>query len=112
MKQNGVEIEESQLAEHFAEFFSSKIKTLVDNANLNPNVYNGTVRVHSLEKNFMTEEKIIEAVKSLKMKNCEGSDRLPQRMLVDGLPILINSFVVLFNNVYTNQFSVILIWSS
>ena len=32
----------------------------------------------------MTEEKIIEAVKSLKMKNCEGSDRLPQRMLVDG----------------------------
>ena len=27
-----------------------------------------------------TEEKTNEAVKSLKMKNCEGSDRQPQRM--------------------------------
>ena len=36
----------------------------------------------------MTRDKIIECVKSLKVKNTEGYDRIPQRIIIDGLESL------------------------
>ena len=33
----------------------------------------------------MSQSDIIECVKSIKVKNCEGYDRIPQRILVDGI---------------------------
>ena len=37
----------------------------------------------------MNEEEIITAVLALKTKNCEGYDRIPQRVLTDGIGIII-----------------------
>ena len=37
---------------------------------------------------FMDSERIKECVKSLKIKNTEGYDRIPQRIIVDGLDSL------------------------
>ena len=46
---------------------------------------------------------VLLAVKSLKTKNCEGHDRLPQRILIDGIEILINPLVELFQKIYEQR---------
>ena len=38
--------------------------------------------------NFMTELNVKKAMESLKLKNAEGHDRIPQRLLIDGAEIL------------------------
>ena len=40
---------------------------------------------------------------SLKCKNSEGFDRIPQRILKDGAEVLINPLTVLFNKVYVQK---------
>jgi hypothetical protein len=49
---------------------------------------------------FMTKEDIIECMKSLKCKNSEGFDRIPQRILVDGMEHLINPITRLLALIY------------
>ena len=66
-------------------------------------VYNGRKKVNSTNKNFMTENEILEAVKSLKMKNSEGYDRIPQRILIDGIEHLIKPLTILFNKIYEDK---------
>ena len=51
----------------------------------------------------MSEIEIINAVMSLKTKNCEGYDRIPQRVLTDGIQILIKPFTLLFSKIYEQQ---------
>ena len=51
----------------------------------------------------MQTNHIMAAVKTLKIKNCEGHDRIPQRILVDGLEILINPLTVLFEKIYDQK---------
>ena len=51
----------------------------------------------------MTADNIVTAVKSLKIKNCEGHDRIPQRILVDGIEILKTPLAVLFNKIYQTK---------
>ena len=48
----------------------------------------------------MTENDVLKAVKSLKIKNCEGHDRIPQRALIDGIELLIKPLSVIFNKIY------------
>ena len=48
----------------------------------------------------MTADNIVTAVKTLKIKNCEGHDRIPQRILVDGIEILKTPLAVLFDKIY------------
>ena len=48
----------------------------------------------------MTATNILECVKQLKMKNCEGYDRIPQRILIDGINILLNPLTRIFNLIY------------
>ena len=38
------------------------------------NIYQGVNKLNSYEKNFMTSEKILEAVKEIKIENSEGHD--------------------------------------
>ena len=38
------------------------------------------------------------------MKNTEGYDRIPQRILVDGVDLLLESFVGLFSRIYNVKF--------
>ena len=45
--------------------------------------------------------KVMQAMKVLKIKNCEGSNRIPQRILADGIEILHLPFARLFELIYT-----------
>ena len=45
---------------------------------------------------FMTVENIRECMSNIKIKNTEGYDRIPQRILVDGLEQLIVPLTHLF----------------
>ena len=49
---------------------------------------------------FMTGERIIECIKSLKIKNTEGYDRIPQRIIIDGMEALSKPLIKLFELVY------------
>ena len=51
----------------------------------------------------MREEEIITAVLALKTKNCEGYDRIPQRILTDEIGILIKPLTILFNKNYEQK---------
>ena len=53
----------------------------------------------------MSSSDVEECVKNIKIKNCEGYDRIPQRILVDGITVLINPLRILFSKIY-NQKSV------
>ena len=55
---NGVEIDENDQSEFFVVFFEDKINNLINNAHVNPNVYNGRMKINVMNKNFMTEDKV------------------------------------------------------
>ena len=50
--------------------------------------------------NFMTKDDIMSCIKMLKIKNCEGYDRIPQRVLIDGIDLLIDPLTKLFSMIY------------
>ena len=51
----------------------------------------------------MSLNNIIAPAKTLKSKNCEGHDRIPQRVLKDGIDILKYPFSILFNQIYLQK---------
>ena len=51
----------------------------------------------------MTENDVLNAVLTLKIENCEGYDRIPQRVLIDGLNELLKPLTKLFNTIYTQR---------
>ena len=51
----------------------------------------------------MTQDKVLKAMKSLDIKNCEGPDQIPQRVLADGIEILHEPFSHLFNLIYSRR---------
>ena len=70
--------------QNFADFFENKISNLLANVVIDPGVYNGTRKLQlSQNTNFMTSTNIRKAIKSIKMKNAKGDDRIPQRVLID-----------------------------
>ena len=48
----------------------------------------------------MTEQNVLKAVQNIKLKNSEGCDGIPTRILVDGINELIEPMRTLFNNIY------------
>ena len=99
----GNEIDSQELEEKFADYFEDKITRLTSNAIINPNVYNGLNKIHVPNENFMTPEKVMQAMKELKIKNCEGADLIPQRILAEGIEVLHGPFCALFSLVYKNK---------
>ena len=51
----------------------------------------------------MTENDVLVAMKTLKIKNCEGHDRLPLRILADGTRYLLKPLSKLFNLIYKTR---------
>jgi hypothetical protein len=51
----------------------------------------------------MTKANILECMKSIKFKKSEEFDRIPQRVLVDGIEHLIHPFTKLFALVYKDM---------
>ena len=55
----------------FASFFKTKITNIVNESQINNNVYNGTRKVNVNDENFMNETNVKDAIVSIKIKNCE-----------------------------------------
>ena len=100
MTLENIPIDKSDLPDAFANFFKNKINDIVNQSSINPNVYNGTRKINARDVDFMNENDVLDAVYSLKLKNSEGYDRIPQRFLIDGITILIKPLKVLFNLIY------------
>jgi hypothetical protein len=87
------------VCESFAKFFEAKVNDIVKDTIIDPTVHSGVRRIYANDNMFMTRENIINSVKSLKIKNSEGYDRIPQRVLIDGLEILIEPLTIFFSKV-------------
>ena len=48
----------------------------------------------------MTEENVREAISTIKLKNSDGCDRIPQRMVIEGADALIKPFTQLYDAIY------------
>ena len=66
--------------------------------NIDNNVYNGARKLVVADSDFMSPFDKIECEKQLKIKNCEGYDRIPQRVLIvtcfDNLTLIYNVHLV------------------
>ena len=100
---NSLTIPNDNLPDSFADFFSNKVKNIVNECNIDQNVYNGTRKINATSENFMTPTNVVKAIKSLKVKNCEGFDRIPVRILCDGIKELTPVLCHLFNLIYTQK---------
>ena len=102
MLQFNFEIPPHKLPNTFAEFFENKIKNCLDQTSIKHDVYNGKRKIFiSQNKMFMGPQEILQCMKTIKIKNCEGHDRIPQRILVDGVDHLMTPLTELFNLIYT-----------
>ena len=63
-------------------------------------VYNGTEKIKEEDEMFMTPVAIREIMGSMKIKNSEGYDRIPQRILLDGAECLNSTLSGLFKRIY------------
>ena len=88
MFENNYEIEEDSLQQRFASFFDQKIKKILDDVKISPMVYNGINKITNGNRFFMQLESVKSSMLSLKPKNSEGFDRIPQRILKDGADVL------------------------
>ena len=77
MTLNNEPIENDDLPETFANFFKNKVNNIVQEQLIVDSVYNGKRKIVGADAHFMSVEKVIEAVNSMKNKNCEGYDRIP-----------------------------------
>ena len=89
MFKDNIEVENGKLADSFACFFDHKVKSISESSIVSNNVYNGVRKVEAEDRMFMDESSIRDCVGSLKVKNSEGFDRIPQRILSDGVEHLI-----------------------
>ena len=91
-----------EVPEVFSMFFKKKVSNIVQNATIDDNVFNGTGQINAENEFFMTELNIREVLSKLKIKNCEGIDRIPLRILNEGAEILIKPLSKLFKLIYAN----------
>ena len=84
----------------FAHFFESKVRSLTNDASIGAGVYNGRKKVNCQDKMFMSQCDVRECILSIKVKNCQGFDRISQRILVDGIDHLVLPLTHLFNEIY------------
>jgi hypothetical protein len=103
MTLGGETISNNELPDKFAKYFTDKVNNIVSESAIDPNVYNGIRKINIQDLNFMTPENVLKAVKSLKTKNCEGHDNIPQRILVDGIEVLRYPLSILFNKIYNQK---------
>ena len=103
LKLNGVNIDVHNTANAFAGFFHDKIENIQSNTTISRNVYNGKNKLIVDSRFFMGETDILECMKTLKPKMCEGYDRIPLIILCDARDILLPSLTLLFHKVYSQN---------
>ena len=95
-----VAVPADKIAVCFADFFDSKVKNLVTYTGVDPNVENGIQKSVKGDGDFMTRDRVYQCIKQLKVENSEGYDRIPQRILLDGVDALISPLASLFSMIY------------
>ena len=103
MFKNNVQIKTEDLSNEFAEFFKSKVQNIVNEQSIKNEVFNGTQKLTPVNCDFMLESDVEIAISSLKNKNCEGHDRIPLRILVDGKLLLLKPLSQLFRKIYQTK---------
>ena len=86
-----------------AGFFDKKVVGIVESTRVDPGVYNGRQKIIATDEMFMTGDKILESIKGLKLKNTEGYDRIPQRIIIDGGMVLCKPLENLFRLIYRDK---------
>ena len=96
-------VKSDDIPDAFASHFINKINSIVNESNIDrDHVYNGTRKITPQNLNFMTAN-IIAVVKTMKIKNCEGHDRIPQRIIIHGIELLKAPLAVLFDKIYNTK---------
>ena len=103
MCSNAIKIPTEKLPDLFANLFFQKVNDIVSNAVIDSTIYNGKKKINGNSTMFMNKEAIVECLKSIKIKNTEGFDRIPQRILVDGSENLIDPLTELFGLIYNHN---------
>ena len=103
MTLNDNDVPHNELPDIFADFFKNKVKAIVDSQKITYLVYNGTRKLQTTDHHFMSLNNINAAVKTLKSKNCEGHDRIPRKILKDGIDILKFPLSYLCNQIYQQK---------
>ena len=101
--ENKEEIPNIEVPDRFANHFDIKIRNILREVKINDAVYNGIKKVEAENKNFMDLQSVRECITSLKIKNTEGFDRIPQRVLVDGIDYLLAPLTTLMNRIYEQK---------
>ncbi len=84
----------------FGSFFDRKVRAILAEVRINDRVHNSRRLVDADKKMFMQECDVWECIKTLKGKNSEGFNRIPQRILVDGAEVIIKPLSGLFKHIY------------
>jgi hypothetical protein len=100
---DGIAIDNSRLPDKFASYFDSKIVTLLSEVSKDDSVFNGEKKVNATSTFFMYKASVKECILSLKLKNSEGFDRIPVRILCDGVDFLLDSLTCLFKLIYDEK---------
>ena len=90
MTLDGVKVNEDKRSSCFASYFVRKIKSITDNTLIDSNVYNGSKKLEANNEMFMSITEVEKCIKSIKINNSEGFDRIPQRILIEGVEHLLN----------------------
>ena len=101
--ENKIKLCSENHANAFANFFNNKVNSIVNQTQIDPGVYNGHRKVTVKNTHSMTINDTLECLKTIKNKNCEGFDRIPQRILADGAEILAAPLGGLFERIYIQR---------
>jgi hypothetical protein len=80
---NENEIPPRDLSQHFASHFDDKVMLIEVQLAIDKSVFDGTRKIIAETECFMNLDSLRRCLKSLKMKNCEGYDPIPQRILIN-----------------------------
>ena len=92
-----------EIADAFSDYFKNKVDQITAECQTDDTVYNGIRLLNVTNENFMTEQNVRKCLKGLKIKNCEGVDRIPLRILNDGAEILTSPITRLLNIIYATK---------
>ena len=103
MEWNGQIVSKHERANAFASEFKNKVEKIHSETRILPDIYNGYRKVIDQDKNFITENSVLECLISLKTKTCYGYDRIPLKVLKDGAQALYKPITVLLHNIYETK---------
>ena len=102
--QPGRSVDEHERSDYFAAFFSDKVEKITRETIVDQNVYNGYRKLAADNQMFMSFSEVEKCIKSIKIKNCEGYDRIPQRVLNEGIEHLLSPLSILFRSIYNSKY--------